>query len=165
MSLWDKQMQRQTQKVTTSNSGRRTAFQFGNGKIDLLLSQQIFRSYLVRVAQRQPQLRKGATMLFEQVREVIAQNRARRGEPQTLGSFASQTRSRFFDLAKEWFDECEQLVASWREGKWSTLEEFETEIFFQLENLTAHRWLLNPVLHVPHGFADAAMFRDVVEEF
>jgi hypothetical protein len=25
--------------------------------------------------------------------------------------------------------------------------------------------LLNPVLHVPHGFADAAMFRDVVEEF
>ena len=165
MSLWDKQMQRQTQKVTTSNSGRRTAFQFGNGKIDLLFSQQIFRGYLVRVAQRQPQLWKGATMLFEQVREVIAQNRARRGEPQTLGSFASQTRSRFFDLAKEWFDECEQFVASWREGKWSTLEEFETEIFFQLENLTAHRWLLNPVRHVPHGFADAAMFRDVVEEF
>jgi hypothetical protein len=56
-------------------------------------------------------------------------------------------------------------VASWREGKWSTLEEFETEIFFQLENLTAHRWLLNPVPHVPHRFADAAMFRNVVEEF
>ena len=36
-------------------------------------------------------------MLLEQVREMIAQNRARRGEPQTLGGFASQTRTRFFE--------------------------------------------------------------------
>ena len=38
-------------------------------------------------------------------------------------------------------------------------------MFFELQDLSADRRLLNPVGHLPHRFADAAVFGDMIEKF
>ena len=45
------------------------------------------------------------------------------------------------------------------------MEEGGAKEFFELDDLAADGGLLNAVGHVAHGFADAAVFGDVIEEF
>ena len=164
MFLRNEQMQWQAQQLITLNPRRWPTLQFGNCEIDLLFAQQTFRGCLVRVAQSQPELWKSATMLLEQSRKMVPQNRARRGEPQSLRSLAPQTLSSFFDVTEKWIYELEQFTTGWRQRERPALKKFYPEIAFQLKNLAAHRRLLNAVRHLPHGFTDAAVFRDVIEK-
>jgi len=104
-------------------------------------------------------------MLLEQRRQMIAKNRAGRGETQPMIRFAAQTRASFRDLAKERFDEFEQFAAGRSERERSPLEKGQSKILLELQDLSAHGRLLNSVRHPTDGFADTTVQGHVIEKF
>src|SRR5439155_6713536 len=65
---------------------------------------------------------------------------------------------------RKWFDELEQLDASWEERKRPLIEYLRAESLLESGDLSAYGWLLNSISHVAHSRSDAAMLRNVIEE-
>src|SRR5207247_6413631 len=96
---------------------------------------------------------------------MITQDDLRCPDAQVLEfASASQFSLHRVEVIEKRFDELVKLIAGGRELEGPSLEEGQTQGFFQLNDLAAHRRLLDAIRHVTHGFADAAVFRYVVEK-
>ena len=71
----------------------------------------------------------------------------------------------FTKAGKERIEKVIQLIPGGRQGEGSAIEQFHAQLPLQLQNLPAHRRLLNTVGHFPHGRSDPLILRNKVEQF
>src|SRR5262245_36007352 len=77
---------------------------------------------------------------------------------------AAQLVGHGIDVVKERSNEGVKVLSCRRERERPPLKQGHAQEFLQLKDLPAHRWLLNPIRHVPHRLADTAVPGDIIEQ-
>src|SRR6188472_2827745 len=96
---------------------------------------------------------------------MMPQHRPRGADADEARGFALNLRGNFQQLAEERLDERVEPCPGGRQLKRTPLKELRTQRALELDDLRAHRRLLDAVGNFAHGLADAPVTRDVIEEF
>ncbi len=81
-----------------------------------------------------------------------------------LALLAAQACGELRQLGEEPVDVPIEFFAWGGQGEGAAVEEFDPEVALELEDLTAHGRLLDPVGHLPYRRGNPAVFCDVVEQ-
>jgi hypothetical protein len=102
---------------------------------------------------------------FDDGGHVVAQNQFGCGDSKLGRLTSAHPRGDCFGMVEERAGEILEFFAVGCEAKRLPVEQLRAEVLFQKQNLAAYGGLLDAVGDVPHGAADAAMLRDVIEQF